>query len=84
MSHSVSSSPPSVPSKPAFFTVAEIADRLRLSSRTIRRWVNSGRLRAIRTAPRDGGRIRIAAPDLDAFLDRSVHARVQAAGGPRR
>jgi excisionase family DNA binding protein len=45
-------------------TVAEAADRLAVSEKSIRRWVSSGRLRAYRTGPR---LLRIDPADLDAL-----------------
>jgi excisionase family DNA binding protein len=50
-----------------FFTIAEVADHLRVSARTIRRWIAAGEL----IVHRPGGIIRIAEADLRAFL--AVH-----------
>jgi excisionase family DNA binding protein len=47
-----------------FFTIAEVAERLRVSIRTIRRWIESGDL----IAHRRGGIVRVAESDLRAFL----------------
>jgi excisionase family DNA binding protein len=47
-----------------FFTIAEVAERLRVSTRTVRRWMDAGDL----VAHRLGGTIRIAEGDLRAFL----------------
>jgi excisionase family DNA binding protein len=47
-----------------FFTIAEVAARLRVSIRTIRRWIESGDL----IAHRRGGIVRVAESDLRAFL----------------
>jgi excisionase family DNA binding protein len=47
-----------------FFTVTETAEMLRVSSRTVRRWIDSGQL----VAHRPGGVVRIAENDLRAFL----------------
>jgi excisionase family DNA binding protein len=46
-----------------FFTIAEVAERLRVSTRTVRRWIKAGDL----IAHRIGG-LRIAENDLRAFL----------------
>jgi excisionase family DNA binding protein len=46
-----------------FFTIAEVAERLRVSTRTVRRWI-AGDL----VAHRFGGVVRIAETDLRAFL----------------
>jgi excisionase family DNA binding protein len=47
-----------------FFTIAEVAERLRVATRTIRRWVKNGDL----IAHRHGGVVRISDGDLRAFL----------------
>jgi excisionase family DNA binding protein len=46
-----------------FFKIPEVAERLRVSTRTVRRWIDDGRLIAHRIAG-----IRIAENDLRAFL----------------
>jgi excisionase family DNA binding protein len=46
-----------------FFTIAEVAERLRVSTRTVRRWIEAGDLVAYRF-----GVVRIAEADLRAFL----------------
>jgi excisionase family DNA binding protein len=47
-----------------FFTVAEVAERLGVSTRTIRRWIENGEL----VAHRFGRAVRIVERDLKAFL----------------
>jgi excisionase family DNA binding protein len=47
-----------------FFTIAEVAERLRVATRTVRRWIEAGDL----VAHRIGGVLRIADSDLRAFL----------------
>jgi excisionase family DNA binding protein len=47
-----------------FFTIAEIAERLHVSTRTVRRWIKEYDL----IAHRVGGVVRIAENDLRAFL----------------
>jgi excisionase family DNA binding protein len=49
---------------PSFFTVAKVADRLQVSTRTVRRWIASGELKAHKL----GGVVRISDEDLRAFL----------------
>jgi excisionase family DNA binding protein len=49
-----------------FCTIAEAADLLRVSKPTIRRWIGSGKLRAVRLAGRS---IRIRRGDLEALLE---------------
>jgi len=47
-----------------FFTISEVAEMLRVSTRTVRRWIDCGQL----VAHRFGGAVRIADTDLRAFL----------------
>jgi excisionase family DNA binding protein len=47
-----------------FFTIAEVADRLDVATRTVRRWIKGGEL----VVHRIGGVVRIAESDLRAFL----------------
>ena len=48
-----------------FHTIEEVAERLRVSDRTVRRWIESGSLRAYKP----GGEWRIQASDLATFLE---------------
>jgi excisionase family DNA binding protein len=50
-----------------FFTIAEVAERLHVATRTVRRWIEAGHL----VAHRIGGVVRISESDLRAFL--AVH-----------
>jgi excisionase family DNA binding protein len=50
-----------------FFTITETAEMLRVCTRTVRRWIDRGKL----VAHRFGNAVRIAEPDLRAFL--AVH-----------
>lgn len=47
-----------------FFAIAEVAERLHVATRTVRRWIKSGDL----VAHRFGSVVRIAESDLRAFL----------------
>jgi excisionase family DNA binding protein len=47
-----------------FFTIAVVAERLDVATRTVRRWIKSGDL----VVHRVGGIVRIAEGDLRAFL----------------
>ena len=47
-----------------FFTIPEVAERLNVCERTVRRWIESGALRAHRF----GRLVRISQTDLAAFL----------------
>lgn len=47
-----------------FLTIAEVAERLRVATRTVRRWIESNNLVVYRV----GGVVRVAESDLRAFL----------------
>jgi len=47
-----------------FLTIAEVAESLNVSTRTVRRWIDAGDL----VVHRVGAIVRIAEPDLRAFL----------------
>jgi excisionase family DNA binding protein len=49
-----------------FFRIAEVAEMVRVSTRTVRRWIENGDL----IVHREVGGIRIAEDDLRAFLAR--------------
>jgi len=49
-----------------FSTIREVAERLEVATRTVRRWIKSGDL----VAHRFGCAVRIAESDLNAFLAR--------------
>ncbi|CAO3424258.1 helix-turn-helix domain-containing protein [Azospirillum endophyticum] len=49
---------------PALLTIPEVADRLQVSIKTVRRWIVSGDLPTVRL----GRQIRIQQKDLDIFL----------------
>ncbi len=48
-----------------FFTVHEIAELLKVTETTVRGWIHSGELRAVKC----GRDFRVADTDLEAFLD---------------
>lgn len=52
----------------SFLSIAQIAHLLRLSPRTVRRWIESGRLQAVRTSARRG-RFRVPRGALTDFLE---------------
>ena len=57
--------PVQIPSEPMrFLTIAEVARRLNVSTRTVSRWISGGDL----VVHRIGGVVRIAEGDLLAFL----------------
>ena len=47
-----------------FFTITEVAERIAVATRTVRRWISAGDL----VVHRFGGVVRIAEGDLRAFL----------------
>jgi excisionase family DNA binding protein len=47
-----------------FFTILQVAELLEVSTRTVQRWIESGKL----VAHRLGGVVRISKADLDCFL----------------
>ena len=49
--------------EPEFFTIDEVANSLKVSSRTIRRWIDCGELAAHKL----GASVRISRQDLAAF-----------------
>jgi excisionase family DNA binding protein len=58
--HAPEKSPPST----ALYTVAQIAERFQVSTKTVRRWIEAGDL----IAHRFGRQLRISEPDLMAFI----------------
>jgi excisionase family DNA binding protein len=52
--------------RPRFFTIANVAESLSVSTRTVRRWLDAGEL----IAHRFNGVLRISDADLHAFLAR--------------
>jgi len=51
-----------------YWTLDEVAERLKVNRRTVNRWVESGHLTAIRFGPGPRGSIRIAESDLQEFI----------------
>jgi excisionase family DNA binding protein len=56
-----------------WYTPQEIADRLKVSPLTVRRWIREGRLRAVSLGGKKTG-YRIRESDLNAFIGRAEHA----------
>ncbi len=54
-------------SRPAYLTVAEVADMLRVSNMTVYRLINAGSLPAVRV----GKSYRLTEADVDAYLAQS-------------
>ena len=53
-------------SREEYWTVAEVAARLKVDPETVRRWIRSGELKAVPLGHRTG--YRITESDLDAFI----------------
>lgn len=53
---------------PAMLTFSEVAGFLRISTRTVRRYVRSGRLTACRTAASGSGRVRVTREEVARLL----------------
>ena len=52
-----------------YYTLEEVAKRLKVSRRTVNRWIEDGELTAIKFAP-GRGHVRVAESDLKDFLER--------------
>ena len=52
------------PASERLLTIADVAERCQVSPRSVRRWIDDGRLRVIRL----GRSVRVAEGDLAAFL----------------
>ena len=50
-----------------YYTLEEVAERLKVSRRTVNRWIEDGQLTAIKFAP-GRGHVRVAESDLKDFL----------------
>jgi excisionase family DNA binding protein len=51
-----------------YYTLEEVADRLKVSPRSVKRWVADGKLPVIRLSAQKGS-VRVADGDLRIFLD---------------
>lgn len=59
-----------LPENVDFYTVKEVADHLRMSTMSVYRYVDSGKLRGVRL----GGSVRIPADALDALAEVTVQS----------
>ena len=57
-----------MPNKDALLTPREVAEQLRVSERTLWRWIDKKILTSIKLGPNRGGTVRIRQSDLDAYL----------------
>ena len=62
------------------YSPEEVAERLSFKVRTVREWIRTGRLPAIRVGER--GLLRVKAADLDAFVDAQPSAAASRAPKP--
>lgn len=60
---------------PAYLTVDEVAELLKINPQTVRNWIDRGELPAVRVGQR---RVRICQSDLDEFLAAGATAQVNA------
>ena len=67
----------SIPSN-IYLTIPEVAKHLRVSQRTLYRWLREGRLKCFRV----GNTSRIAVQDLEAFVQANTEAGVTHVGSP--
>lgn len=52
-----------------YWTIDEVAEKLKVSTRTVYRWVESGDLPIIKLTPGERGNVRISEQDLREFVD---------------
>jgi excisionase family DNA binding protein len=57
-----------------YYTLDEVAERLRVNRRTVDRWAKDQGLRTIRLGPPPRGAVRIAESDLEEFIERRRRA----------
>jgi len=52
-----------------YWTIDEVAEKLKVSTRTVYRWVDAGDLPVIKLTPGGRGNVRISEQDLREFLE---------------
>jgi excisionase family DNA binding protein len=52
-----------------YWTIDEVAEKLKVSTRTVYRWVDSGALTIIKLTPGEKGNVMISEQDLREFLE---------------
>jgi excisionase family DNA binding protein len=52
-----------------YWTIEEVAEKLKVSTRTVYRWIGSGDLAIIKLTPGERGNVRISEQDLREFLE---------------
>jgi excisionase family DNA binding protein len=52
-----------------YWTIDEVAEKLKVSTRTVYRWVDAGELPIIKLTPGERGNVRISEQDLREFVE---------------
>ena len=52
-----------------YWTIDEVAEKLKVSTRTVYRWIDAGDLAIIKLTPGERGNVRVSEQDLRAFLE---------------
>lgn len=52
-----------------YWTIAEVAKKLKVSTRTVYRWVEAGDLPIIKLTPGEAGNVRVSGRDLGEFIE---------------
>jgi excisionase family DNA binding protein len=52
-----------------YWTIGEVAEKLKVSTRTVYRWVDSGDLPIIKLTPGEKGNVRVSEQDLREFVE---------------
>jgi excisionase family DNA binding protein len=52
-----------------YWTIGEVAEKLKVSTRTVYRWVDSGDLPIIKLTPGEKGNVRVSERDLEEFVE---------------
>jgi excisionase family DNA binding protein len=55
--------------KEEYYTLEEVAEKLKVSRRTVNRWIEDGKLIAVKFAPGQG-HVRVTESDLKEFIDK--------------
>ena len=53
-----------------YHTVEDVAEKLQVSPRTVRRWIKEGRLGSVKFSPEQRAYVRITETDLREFIER--------------
>jgi excisionase family DNA binding protein len=53
-----------------YWTIQQVAEKLQVTDRTVRRWIEDGKLAAVRFSESQQGHVRITDSDLREFVER--------------